>query len=175
MDTLPDKPEAVSSQIPAPSSKNHAQPPPGKQPRELKPWQVWFTVLTLPVFFSMFLCAVLGLFVLIGGELAASIVSHSSLPRSAPDASAMHLALSCRSEANHLAWTKLLWDAVAQTHRLQSSIQCCLPEWRFTRYIQQYHNHVLCWKPTCDICSVSRHCHSMRTAEGASNCQAGRH
>ena len=74
MDTLPEKPEAVTTQIPAPSSTNHAQPPPGKQPKELKPWQVWFTFLTLPLFFSMFLCAVLGLFVLIGERLAASSV-----------------------------------------------------------------------------------------------------
>ena len=80
MDTPPEKPEAVTTQIPAPSSNNPTQAPPGKQPKELKPWQVWFTVLTFPLFFSMFLCAVLGLFVLIGGRLAASSICNSSLP-----------------------------------------------------------------------------------------------
>lgn len=67
MNAGPEKPESVTSQIPAPSSNNHAEPPPGKPPKELKSWQVWFTILSLPVFFSLFLCALLGLFVLTGG------------------------------------------------------------------------------------------------------------
>ncbi|KAL3150287.1 hypothetical protein ABBQ32_000137 [Trebouxia sp. C0010 RCD-2024] len=64
MDAVTNKPESGTSQSPAPAPNNHAEAPPGKPPKELKPWQWWFTILSLPVFVSMFLCAMLGVFVL---------------------------------------------------------------------------------------------------------------
>lgn len=64
MATIPNTPEQGTSQNSAPSPNNHAEARPGKTPKELKPWQAWFTTLCIPFFISMFLCALLGLFVL---------------------------------------------------------------------------------------------------------------
>ena len=79
MATIPNTPEQGTSQNSAPSPNNHAEARPGKTPKELKPWQAWFTTLCIPFFISMFLCALLGLFVLTGKCMNRPAVCHTGL------------------------------------------------------------------------------------------------
>ena len=79
MATVPEKPEPATSQSPAPSSNNNAEPRLGKTPKELKPWQAWFTTLCIPIFISMFFCAVLGLVVLTGQSVNGINVCYTGL------------------------------------------------------------------------------------------------
>ena len=66
MATGDQKPVASTSQNPALSTENKAEPVPTKVAKELKPWQAWFTALCIPMFLVMFTCAMLGLYVLTG-------------------------------------------------------------------------------------------------------------
>lgn len=58
------KAESNNAQVAAPQPANQSEAPAGRLPKELRPWQVAFTYACMPVFLSMFTCAILGLYVI---------------------------------------------------------------------------------------------------------------